>query len=129
MITKIKLYISENLLMSIFIVGILVYSLQPYATRAEGIASWYGGGEKLNECTANGEIFNPVTLTCASWDFPFNTKLKVTNSANGKSVIVRVNDRGPNKKLGRAIDLTKHAFSHIADIKKGLVTVKIEKMR
>ena len=95
----------------------------------EGVASWYGGGEKLNKHTANGEVFNPNALTCASWSYPFNTELKVTNVTSGKSVIVRVNDRGPNKRLGRAIDLSKHAFSKIANTKKGLVLVKIEKLR
>ena len=95
----------------------------------ENIASWYGGGEKLNTYTASGEVFNSKTLTCASWDYPFNTKLKVTNIATGKSVVVRVNDRGPNKRLGRAIDLTRNAFRKIADTKQGLVPVKIEKIK
>ncbi|MFH1593699.1 MAG: septal ring lytic transglycosylase RlpA family protein [Candidatus Omnitrophota bacterium] len=92
------------------------------------IASWYGGGEKLNKYTANGEVFDAKELTCASWDHPFNTRLKITNIGNGKSVIVRVNDRGPNKRLGRAIDLTKYAFSSVADTESGLIFVKIEKL-
>jgi len=102
----------------------------PVVTKAGNaeIASWYGGGEKLNKYTANGEIFDPKKLTCASWDHPFDTRLKVINAENGKSVIVRVNDRGPNKRLGRAIDLTKLAFSKIADTRKGLAFVRIEKV-
>ena len=100
-----------------------------FEAEATEIASWYGGGEKLNKHTANGEVFNPDFLTCASWDYSFNTKLKVTNISTGKSVIVRVNDRGPNKRLGRAIDLTKRAFSKIANTKEGLITVKIEKVK
>ena len=91
-----------------------------------GVASWYGGGEKLNKYTASGEVFNPNDHTCAIWEFPFGTILKVTNLRNGKSVIVRVNDRGPAKRLGRLIDLTRKAFSEIEDLRRGLCEVKIE---
>lgn len=114
----------------IFVISILFSTLAPDVTNADikGIASWYGGGEKLNKHTANGEVFNPTELTCASWDYPFGTRLVVTNIANGKSVIVRVNDRGPNKRLGRAIDLTKCAFSRIADLNKGLISVRVAKI-
>jgi len=110
-----------------------IFMLPVAASRGEKlfaptIASWYGGGEKLNKLTASGEIFNPQALTCASWDYHFGTRLKVTNAKNNKIVIVRVNDRGPNKRLGRAIDLTKRAFSKIADTKQGLVLVKIERI-
>ena len=114
------------------ILAILVFILLlPDVTKAgsECIASWYGGGEKLNKHTANGETFNPSLLTCASWDYPFGTRLKITNTRNGKNVTVRVNDRGPNKRLGRAIDLTRGAFSKIADTDEGLVLVKIEKAK
>ena len=90
-------------------------------------ASWYGGGEKLNKHTANGEVFNPNSLTCASWDYSFNTLLKVTNLENNKSVIVRVNDKGPNKRfINRKIDLTKKAFAQIADLNRGIINVKIQ---
>ena len=89
-------------------------------------ASWYGGGEKLNEYTASGERFNPNVLTCASYAYPFGTLVRVTNLENNKGIEVRVNDRGPNKRLGRAIDLTREAFSRIADLKQGLLQVQIE---
>ena len=92
-----------------------------------GIASYYGNGEKLNRCTANGEVFDPTAMTCATYAWPFNTVLKVTNTDNGKSVIVRVNDRGPNKRLGRIIDLSREAFKKIAPLSKGVVYVKIER--
>ena len=92
-----------------------------------GIASFYGNGEKLNKFTSNGEVFNPNDLTCASWDYPFNTMLKVTNLANNKFVYVRVNDRGANKRLYRLIDLSKKAFSKIANLEQGLITVKVER--
>ena len=117
---------SKKIFFTLFFIAFIL----PLTTGAGSgnIASWYGGGEKLNPHTASGEIFNPQNLTCASWDYPFHTKLKVTNIVNGKSVIVRVNDRGPNRRLGRAIDLTKYAFAKIADTKKGLILVKIVKL-
>ena len=69
-----------------------------------GAASWYGGqfhGRK----TANGERFNMNGLTAAHRSLPFGTKVRVTNQKNGKSVVVRINDRGPFVR-GRVIDLT-----------------------
>ena len=89
-----------------------------------GMASYYGGswhGKK----TANGEIFNENSLTAAHKTLPFGTKVKVTNLDNGKSVVVRINDRGPYSK-GRVIDLSKAAFSRIASISKGVTRVKLE---
>ncbi len=91
-----------------------------------GTASWYGGGEKLNKYTASGEVFDPETLTCAIWDTPFGTYLRVTNLDNGYSVLVKVDDRGPAKRLGRLIDLSRRAFSEIAPLKEGLIRVKVE---
>jgi rare lipoprotein A len=79
--------------------------------------------------TANGERYNEDALTCASLDYKFNTLLKVTNIENGKAVIVRVNDTGGFKKYGRIIDLSKGAFSKIANLKQGIITVKIEVMK
>jgi rare lipoprotein A len=79
--------------------------------------------------TASGEKFNHNDLTAAMWGVKFGTLVKVTNLDNGKSVIVRVNDRGPSKKLvkkGRIIDLSKGAFSKIASLKRGVVRVKVE---
>lgn len=82
----------------------------------------------MNKHTANGEVFNPEHLMCASWNYPFDTFLRVTNIANGKSVIVKVNDRGPAKRLGRAIDLSRASFRKIADIRQGVIPVRIEKI-
>ena len=65
-----------------------------------GVASWYSRTDKhINEHTANGEKFNDRIKTCASWDYPFNTRLLVINPLNGKWVVCRVNDRGPAKYL------------------------------
>ena len=91
-----------------------------------GFTSWYGGGEKLNKHTSSGEVFDPEGLTCASWNYPFNTYLKVTRIATGKFVIVRVNDRGPKKSLGRILDLSRRAFSELAPLDVGLIKVRVE---
>ncbi len=96
---------------------------------ARGIASWYSKTDPfINRHTANGEVFDDRKLTCASWHHPFGTRLKVTNLQNGKSVVCRVNDRGPNKRLHRAIDLTIGAFKKIASPNRGLIRVSISKL-
>ena len=90
----------------------------------DGKASFYG--ERWNgRKTSNGEIFDTSKLTAAHKTLPFGTIVKVTNEANGKSVIVRINDRGPYIK-GRVIDLTKAAFGSIESINKGVTKVKLE---
>ena len=91
-----------------------------------GIASWYSKTDKnINEQTASGEKFNDRKMTCASWDYPFGQRLVVINAFNGKWVVCRVNDRGPGKRLGREIDLTKRAFKKIANLKMGLIYVTV----
>lgn len=103
------------------------YHDQPYPL--QGVASWYSEEDPgILETTANMEIFDDDQLTCAMWNMPFNALLEVTNLNNGKSVVVRVNDRGPAKRLvaeGRIIDLTKEAFSRIAILREGLVSVEV----
>ena len=69
-----------------------------------GAASWYGPGFHGKK-TANGERFNTHDLTAAHKTLPFGTKVRVTNEQTGKSVVVRINDRGPFVR-GRVIDLT-----------------------
>jgi len=95
-----------------------------------GIASWYAEfSPGINARTANMELFDDDRMTCAMWGVPFGTMLRITNMENTKVVYVRVNDRGPAKRLvaqGRIVDLTKGAFEKIADLKKGLIRVKIE---
>ena len=92
---------------------------EAYTANLAGAASFYG--EEWNgRRTANGEIFNTYELTAAHKTLPFGTKVKVVNKTNGKSVIVRINDRGPFVK-GRTIDLSKKAFQSIASIKKGVL--------
>ena len=109
----------------------LAHALRPSPKAAQvGKASWYSRHSPgINRKTANNEVFDDTALTCAMWNVPFNQKLKVTNIENGKSIIVRVNDRGPHKRLvrhGRVVDLTQKAFSMLAPKKKGLIKVKVE---
>ena len=79
--------------------------------------------------TANGERYNEDAFTCASMSHKFNTLLRVTNIDNGKSIIVRVNDRGGFKKYGRIIDLTPRAFKSIAPLSQGIIKVKVEVLK
>lgn len=94
------------------------------ATTYTGFASYYAhdfNGKK----TANGEIFDMHQLTAAHRSFPFNTKVRVTNLVNGKSCIVRVNDRGPFK-LERIMDLSLGAAEKLDMLKTGTASVQLE---
>lgn len=95
------------------------------ANAQTGYASWY----KHGKVTANGEPFRPHGRpTAAHRTLPFGTKVKVTNLLNGKSVIVRINDRGPFIK-GRIIDLNVTAARKIGIMKSGVARVKIERLK
>nr|WP_269584417.1 septal ring lytic transglycosylase RlpA family protein [Roseibium sp. Sym1] len=85
-----------------------------------GKASWY----KLGGKTASGEKANPNGLTAAHRTLPFGTLVSVTNLANGKSVTVRINDRGPFAK-GRVIDVTWAAARELGFVRKGITRVKV----
>ena len=85
-----------------------------------GHASWY----KMGKVTANGERFNPNGLTAAHRTLPFGTKVKVKNLRNGKSVVVRINDRGPFIK-GRVIDLALGAAKQIGLHRTGTARVSL----
>lgn len=111
---------------SLIIIFVLSFSNLAWAQvyKKDAVVSYYAGdfhGKK----TSNGEYFNMNALTCASKNLPFNTVLKVTNLANGKSVEVRVNDRGPFVP-GRELDLSKAAATKLDMIKSGTAHVKIE---
>ncbi|RJL34683.1 septal ring lytic transglycosylase RlpA family protein [Bailinhaonella thermotolerans] len=84
-------------------------------------ASFYWEGQM----TANGERFNPSALTAAHKTLPFNSRVRVTNPSNGKSVVVRINDRGPFIS-GRCLDLSRAAFTKIGDPGAGVMPVKYE---
>ena len=93
----------------------------------EGVASFYGN-ELAGNRTASGERFNPRALTAAHRTLPLGSKLRVTNKSNGKSVVVRINDRGPFHK-GRLIDVSYAAAQQISMIGAGKAAVKLELLR
>lgn len=107
-------------------------SAQPTATSNQdrpnyvetGKASFYANLHQLKK-TASGEIYEHKLNTAAHKKLPFGTKIRVTNLANGKTVVVKINDRGPFIK-GRILDLSKSAFSSIANTSSGVINVKIE---
>ena len=92
-----------------------------------GEASYYADRHQ-NQKTASGERYQHAATTAAHKTLPFGTRVKVTNVTNGKSGVVRINDRGPFVR-GRIIDLSKSAFASIADLRAGVVKVKIEVVR
>ena len=89
-----------------------------------GTASWYGG-KFHGRRTANGETYNQHALTAAHRYLPFGTEVVVTNQNNGRSVVVRINDRGPFSG-GRIIDLSHQAASQIGMINSGTAKVTVE---
>jgi len=89
-----------------------------------GIASYYAAGLHSRK-TSSGERLDQRAFTAAHRTLPFATRVRVTNVKNGRSVIVRINDRGPFVR-GRVIDLTRAAFGKIANLRCGIIRVKIE---
>ena len=92
-----------------------------------GEASWYGPGFYGNY-TANGEIYRQGTMTAAHRTLPFGTKVRVTNLRNGRSAVIRINDRGPFVDH-RVIDLGHGAASSLGLISSGIAQVKLEVLR
>lgn len=89
-----------------------------------GVASWYGPGFH-GRLTANGERYDMNGMTAAHKTLKFGTKVRVTNKNNGKSVVVRINDRGPYADK-RIIDLSKGAANAIGMIASGTASVSVE---
>jgi rare lipoprotein A len=92
--------------------------------RKQGMASWYGPGFHGRR-TASGETFNSGALTAAHRYLPFGTRVRVTNVRNGRSVVVRINDRGPFTG-GRVIDLSRGAAAVIGVFQSGVAPVVLE---
>jgi rare lipoprotein A len=86
-----------------------------------GVASFY----TEDEWTASGEKFNTHALTAAHPTLPFGTRLRVTNVTNGRSVVVRINDRGPFIP-GRVVDLSESAAESLGMVERGIVKVKLD---
>lgn len=104
--------------------GVTYYPMESADGYSEvGIASWYGPGFH-GKLTANGERYNQKAMTAAHKTLPLPTLVKVENLENGKSVVVRVNDRGPYSK-GRIIDLTETAARRLDMLDKGTAKVRV----
>jgi rare lipoprotein A len=109
------------LLTAIALVGLvtILYVTRPYDE--VGIASWYGPGFHGKQ-TANGEVYDMYGISAAHKSLPFGTVVKVVDLETGKSVVVRINDRGPFVE-GRIIDLSKGAAEKLGTVEKGIVKV------
>jgi rare lipoprotein A len=106
--------------------GIWYYPKADYEYNETGIASWYGPGFD-GKRTANGEVFDTNGLTAAHKTLPMPSMVRVTNLENGRSISVRVNDRGPFSN-GRIIDLSRRGAQLLGFIDKGTARVRVEIM-
>jgi rare lipoprotein A len=100
---------------------------QSFAAIGQGEASYYGA-ELAGNRTASGERFDPSAFTCAHRSLPLGTMLRVTNLANGRSVMVRVNDRGPFARR-RILDMSLAAARDIDMVRTGKAVVRLEIVR
>ncbi len=99
----------------------------PVAKRHVGyvtVASWYGPCFRGHR-TASGDVFNENAMTAASRTLPLGTRVRVVNLRNGRSVMVRINDRGPYVR-GRGIDLSKRAAERLGIVRRGIARVRVE---
>lgn len=118
-----------------YLVGALLFGGVCFAQEIKLTASYYSIASLKKEGTyayshgqmANGHYFKDDNLTCAIRLFPLGSVLRITNRANGKSVTVVVTDRISKRFATTRIDLSKRAFSQIADLKQGIIQVTVEK--
>ncbi|HYD29240.1 MAG TPA: septal ring lytic transglycosylase RlpA family protein [Azospirillaceae bacterium] len=103
--------------------GVWYYPKEDYGYDETGIASWYGPGFH-QERTANGEIFDQDELTAAHKTLPMPSLVRVTNLDNGRSLVVRINDRGPFYP-GRIIDLSRRSAQLLGVVEKGTAKVRV----
>ena len=101
-------------------------SLVDYVDKGTMRASWYGP-KFHGRITANGELFDQMAYTAAHKRLKFGTLLRITNPRNNKSVVVRINDRGPYIS-GRQLDLSKAAAMDLGMIKRGVLKLKVEEI-
>ena len=94
--------------------------------RAEGQASWYGQRHHGRR-TASGERFDQHALTAAHRSLPFGSRVKVTHLRSQRSVVVRINDRGPYGR-GRIIDLSRAAAERLGMLRSGVAPVRVERI-
>lgn len=104
--------------------GCASHDIDPRGYDQTGTASYYGSRHH-GKRTASGEPFNQNGLTAAHRSLPFGTRVRVTNTANQRSVVVRINDRGPHTR-GRLIDLSRAAAEKIGMIRSGTAQVRVQ---
>jgi rare lipoprotein A len=114
--------IKRRILMRLFVLALGAVVCLGGSAQAE-VATYYGQ-EFAGHRTASGEAFNPGAMTAAHRTLPFGTRVRVTNSRTGRSIVVRINDRGPFVK-GRAIDLSSGAARAIGMGSTGNVTMEV----
>jgi len=99
-------------------------ALAPLAFAEDGLASWYGG-KFHGRLTSSGEVFDTNDMTAAHKSLPFGTMVKVTNLDNGKTAVVKINDRGPFVE-GRIIDLSRAAAVELGMVDSGVAHVSLQ---
>lgn len=104
----------------------IILAMPARAAAEEGIASFYGG-RLHGGPTASGERFNQNAMTAAHRRLPLGSRVKVTNIANGKTVMLRINDRGPFVR-GRIIDVSRGAAGQLGFVARGLARVRVERV-
>ena len=102
-------------------------SLVEFVDKGSMKASWYGPGFHGRK-TANGEVYDQMSFTAAHKSLKFGTLLKITNLKNNKSVVIRINDRGPYIN-GRDLDLSKAAALELGMVRKGVAKIKVEEIK
>jgi rare lipoprotein A len=119
-----------NKLLTLFIVAILISLPVSASARVKqgqtqrGVASYYHDSLHGRK-TASGEVYNKRISSAAHKSLPLGTKVRVTKVSNGKSIVVRINDRGPFVR-GRIIDLSRRAANDLGIIHSGVARVKVE---
>ena len=106
--------------------GCASHDIDPRGYDQTGTASYYGARHH-GKRTASGEPFDQHGLTAAHRQLPFGTRVLVTNLSNNKSVVVRINDRGPHTR-GRLIDLSRQAAEQLGTLRSGTAKVRVQGM-
>ena len=114
-------------MLGLFLAGGLVAALTARPYYQVGIASWYGPGFH-GKRTASGEVYDMYAMTAAHRTLPFGTIVRVVDLDTGRSVVVRINDRGPFVE-GRVIDLSYAAAVELGMVRKGLARVGLQILR
>jgi len=110
------------------VLAVLLILMGSEGMAACGTASFYGAAHH-GKLMANGRPFNMNAMTAASWAYPLGTVVKVRSQRTGKEIRVTIADRGPAKRLGRVIDLSRAAFAKLAPLTSGLTKVCVTLVR